>query len=70
MKKNMKFLIILLGILIMLFLSFSYFQRGDAGNSGYIEGKSFYTKPKIEKQIKIAEPDCNPVFYNNLPELF
>ena len=66
MKKNMKFLIILLGILIMLFLSFSYFQRGDAGNSGYIEGKSFYTKPKIEKQIKIAEPDCNPVFYKDV----
>jgi len=67
MKKNMKFLIILLGILIMLFLSFSYFQRGDAGNSGYIEGKSFYTKPKIEKQIKIDMPgESNLVFYKDL----
>ena len=65
MKIKNKFLIILLGIIVMLFLSFSYFQRGDAGNSGYIEGKSFYTKPKIEKQIKIAGPDCNPVFYKD-----
>lgn len=62
----MKFLIILLGILIMLFLSFSYFQRGDAGNSGYIEGKSFYTKPKIEKIIKInIIGEDNPLFYKN-----
>ncbi len=66
MKKKNKFLIILLGIIVMLFLSFSYFQRGDAGNSGYIEGKSFYIKPKIEKTIKINITDsCNPIFYKN-----
>jgi len=65
-KKKNKLLIILLGIIVMLFLSFSYFQRGDAGNSGYIEGKSFYTKPKIEKTIKLnITGSCNPIFYKN-----